>query len=156
MNVHDGQKRFAFERTWGAELTQKGAARFRMWAPGQHRLSLFAESTATEVPMQDRGDGWFEIFLGGAERPTNWLALPSGSSEIIVRCYFEHAEPAAADPNLRVPLSIEPVTPVGPPAPWDDHSVAQAWRRVAAFLRNRTLEQPKPGERQQPSWVSTT
>jgi Protein of unknown function (DUF1214) len=101
-------------------------------------------------------DGGFEIFLGGPERPKNWLALPSLASEVIVRCYFEHAEPAAADPNLVVPLSIEPVTPVGPPQPWDDRSVAQAWRRVGAFLRNRTLEQPKPGDRQQPPWVSTT
>jgi malto-oligosyltrehalose trehalohydrolase len=61
MNVHAGQKRFAFERTWGAEPTQNGSARFRLWAPGQHRLSLFAESTGSEVPMLARGDGWFEV-----------------------------------------------------------------------------------------------
>ncbi len=101
-------------------------------------------------------DGSFEVFFGGPPRADNWLELPPGASEIIVRCYFENAEPAAADPNLRVPLSIEPLEAVAPPAPWDDASVAAGWRRVAAFLRNRTLEQAKPGEREQPTWVSTT
>ena len=38
MNVHAGQKPFAYQRTWGAEPTQNGAARFRLWAPGQHRI----------------------------------------------------------------------------------------------------------------------
>jgi hypothetical protein len=101
-------------------------------------------------------DGGFELFFGGARRERNWLGLVDGASEIIVRCYFEEPTPTAADPNRRVPLTIEPVEPVGPPAPWDDASVAAGWRRVAAFLRGRTLDQPKPGERVQPSWVSST
>jgi hypothetical protein len=101
-------------------------------------------------------DGSFEIFIGGQERPEGWLALPAGASEVIVRCYFEEPEPVAADPNRHVPLVIENLDPPGPPPPWDDASVAAGWRRVANFLRGRTLEQPKPGEREQPSWVSTT
>jgi hypothetical protein len=101
-------------------------------------------------------DGRFEVHFGGPERPANWLPLTAGASEIIVRCYFERPEPVAADPNLRVPLTIEPLERVGPPEVWDDESVAHAWRRAIAFLRNRTLEQAKPGERVQPSWVSTT
>jgi hypothetical protein len=101
-------------------------------------------------------DGSFEVFFGGPSRERNWLGLVDGASEIIVRCYFEESTPTAADPNRRVPLTIEPLEPVGPPAPWDDASVAAGWRRVAAFLRGRTLDQPKPGERVQPSWVSST
>ena len=73
-----------------------------------------------------------------------------------MRCYFEEPTPTAADPNRLVPLTIDPVDPVGPPAPWDDASVAAGWRRVTAFVRSRTLDQPKPGERVQPTWVSTT
>ena len=89
--------------------------------------------------------------------PRNWLALPDGASEIIVRCYFENAEPAAADPNRRVPLTIEPLDADRPARAVGRRARSRrAWRRVAAFLRNRTLEQPKPGEREQPSWVSTT
>ena len=121
-------------------------------------------STQTAGVLRDAdfdvaADGSFEIFFGGPERAANWLALPERASELIVRCYFEEAAPAAADPNRHVPLTIDPIDtaePVGPPDPWDDASVAAAYRRVIAFIRNRTLEQPKPGEREQPSWVSST
>ena len=118
-------------------------------------------STETDGVINDdqidiAADGSFEIFFGGAPRERNWLGLVDGASEIIVRCYFEEPTPTAADPNRRVSLTIAPVEPVGPPPPWDDASVAAGWRRVAAFLRGRTLDQPKPGERVQPSWVSST
>jgi hypothetical protein len=101
-------------------------------------------------------DGSFEVFFGGEPRDRNWIGLVDGASEIIVRCYFEEPTPTAADVNRHVPLTIDPVEPVGPPAPWDDTSVAAGWRRVSAFVRGRTLDQPKPGERVQPTWVSTT
>lgn len=101
-------------------------------------------------------DGSFEVFFGGTARPRNWLALPEGASELVVRCYFEEPEPVAADPNRHVPLAIERLDPPGPPPPWDDAAVAAGYRRVARFLRGRTLDQPRPGEREQPSWVSTT
>jgi hypothetical protein len=99
-------------------------------------------------------DGSFEVFFGGEERDRGWLPLVDRASEIIVRCYFEEAEPAAGDPNRIVPLEIEVLEPVGPPPPWDDAAVAAGYRRAANFIRSRTLEQAKPGERVQPSWVS--
>ncbi len=101
-------------------------------------------------------DGSFEVFFGGEPRPKNWLGLVEGAGELIVRCYFEEPIPTAADPNRLVPLTIETVEPLGPPEPWNDASVAAGLRRVAGFVRSRTLEQPKPGERVQPTWVSTT
>jgi hypothetical protein len=101
-------------------------------------------------------DGSFEVFFGGEARDRNWLALAPGASELIVRCYFEEAAPVAADPNRQVPLWIAPLEPAAVPARWDDESVAAAWRRVVRFVRGRTLDQPKPGEREQPTWVSTT
>jgi hypothetical protein len=101
-------------------------------------------------------DGSFEVFFGGEGRAKNWLGLVEGAGELIVRCYFEEPTPTAADTNRIVPLTIDPVDPVGPPAPWDDASVAAGLRRAASFVRSRTLDQPKPGERVQPSWVSTT
>jgi hypothetical protein len=100
--------------------------------------------------------GDFELVFGGTERPSNWLALPSGAGEIVVRCYFEEAAPAAADPTRIVPLHIEPLDAVGPPPRWDDASVAAGIQRVTNFVRGRTLDQPKTGERVQPEWVSTT
>lgn len=103
-------------------------------------------------------DGTFEVFLGGERRERNWMELPRGASELTVRCYFEQADYAGRDPNAyaRIPLAIENLADPGPPEPWNDASVAAAIRRVVNFVRGRTLEQAKPGEREQPSWVSTT
>jgi hypothetical protein len=109
-----------------------------------------------DADMDVAADGSFEVVFGGPARERNWLELPPGAGDVIVRCYFEEPEPAAADPNRLVPLAIEPLDAPGPPAPWDDTSVAAGWRRVATYVRSRTLDQPKPADRVQPSWVSTT
>lgn len=118
-------------------------------------------STQTAGVLRDTdidiaADGSFEAFFGGPRRDRGWIALPPGASEIVVRCYFEEPAPAAADPTRIVPLRIEPLDPVGPPPPVSDASVAAGIRRVANFVQGRTLDQPKMGERVQPSWVSTT
>jgi hypothetical protein len=120
-------------------------------------------STATagvlrHVDFDVAPDGSFEVFFGGPPRDRNWLALPPHASEIIVRCYFEQADHVGRDPNAyaRVPITIENLAHPGPPTPWDDDLVAAGIRRVINFVRGRTLEQAKPGEREQPTWVSTT
>jgi hypothetical protein len=118
-------------------------------------------STETAGVLNDHefdiaADGSFEVFFGGPPQEKNWLELVDRASELIVRCYFEEPTAVAADTNRFVPLTIDPVDPVAPPAPWDDASVSAGLRRVTAFVRSRTLEQPKPGERLQPTWVSTT
>src|SRR5436190_1679127 len=56
-------------------------------------------------------DGSFEVFFGREPRAKNWLALEERASELIVRCYFEEVEPAAADVNRIVPLEIEVLEP---------------------------------------------
>jgi hypothetical protein len=117
----------------------------------------YSDSTAGVLRDRDfdvAPDGSFEVFFGGERRERNWLALPKAASELIVRCYFEDVRPAAGDASKVVPLDIEVLEPVGPPGPWDDAAVAGGYRRVARFVRSRTLDQPKPGERDQPSWVS--
>ena len=126
----------------------------RNTAEGGYSTETAGVINDTQFDVSAAGD--FEIFFGGTARDRNWLELVDGASEIIVRCYFEEPTPTAADPNRHVPLTIDPVDPPGPPAPWTDASVAAGWRRAAAFVRGRTLDQPKPGEREQPSWVSST
>jgi len=119
----------------------------------------YSDQTAGVLNHRDfdvAADGSFEVFLGGDARDENWMALQKGASEVIVRCYFEEAAPAAADVNRIVPLEIEVREPVGPPGPWDDAAVAAGYRRAINFIRSRTLEQAKPGERVQPTWVSET
>jgi Protein of unknown function (DUF1214) len=118
-------------------------------------------STQTSGVLRDSdfdidANGDFELVFGGPARDRNWLALPPGAGEIVVRCYFEEPFPAAADPTRVVPLHVDPLDATGPPDPWSDASVAAGIRRVTNFVRGRTLEQPKMGERVQPEWVSTT
>ena len=102
-------------------------------------------------------DGSFVIFVGGAARARNWIALPADASRITTRHYYEDVTCAAADPTKHPALSIEMIEKAAapPPAP-NDESVAAGLRRVANFVRSRTLEMPPPGKRQQPSFVSTT
>jgi len=99
-------------------------------------------------------DGRFEIHLGGPPRERNWLALEPGASRITTRHYYENATCAAADPARNVGLEIETLErEPAPPAP-DDASVAAGIRRVARFVRSRTLEQPPMAKAEQPPFVS--
>jgi hypothetical protein len=100
-------------------------------------------------------NGDFEIIFGGPQRERNWFPLAKNAAELVVRAYFEEAFPRAADVNTVVPLDIQQFQPVGPPAPWNDVSVAAGFDRVINFVRTRTLEFPKPGEAPQPSWISS-
>ncbi len=101
-------------------------------------------------------DGSFEVTLGGPEQARGWLALPPEANRITTRHYFENQIPAAADQGITVPLEIEALEAAPPAPPADDASIAAGLRRVVNFVRSRTLEMPRPGEREQPPFVSTT
>jgi len=101
-------------------------------------------------------DGHFEIFLGGLPRPRSWIALPPDATRLTTRHYFEEERCAAADPTKHLALEIEALDPGPPPAAPSDDSVAAGLRRVSTFVRSRTLEQPPPGKRVQPPFVSAT
>ena len=101
-------------------------------------------------------DGSYEMILSPDKRPGNWFKLEPGVGSITTRHYFEFARSVEKDPLKVVPLSIEPMDPVGPrPAP-TDASIAASIRMVASWMRGFTLEQPpmtKSGK-PLPSWVS--
>jgi hypothetical protein len=99
-------------------------------------------------------EGRFEIRLGGPPAARNWLALGAGASRITTRHYYENEESAAADPARNAALSIDPLDPGPPPAPPDDAAVARGMRRVARFVRSRTLDQPPMAKAAQPPFVS--
>ena len=88
-------------------------------------------------------DGSFEIFLGGEERPRNWLALPENTSRVTTRHYIEAERCAASDPDVVVPMSIECLDSPEPSPRMDDAGVAAAIRRVINFARSRTLLMPR-------------
>lgn len=99
-------------------------------------------------------EGRFEIRLGGEPQERNWLGLAPGASRITTRHYYENERSAAADPTRNAALEIECLDPGPPPPAPDDASVAAGIRRVARFLRSRTLEQPPMAEAEQPPFVS--
>jgi malto-oligosyltrehalose trehalohydrolase len=47
--------------TWGTEMIGSGAARFRLWAPGQKEVGLLAHGRGETQAMLAGEDGWFEI-----------------------------------------------------------------------------------------------
>ncbi|HBZ70701.1 MAG TPA: hypothetical protein DEP35_13595 [Deltaproteobacteria bacterium] len=101
-------------------------------------------------------DGRFELRFGGKPAPRNWLALEPGATRITARHYYENERSAAADPTRNPALEIEVESSTLVPPPPSDASVARGIRRVAAFVRSRTLNQAPMGQRPQPPFVSTT
>jgi hypothetical protein len=99
-------------------------------------------------------DGRFEIRLGGPPRDRNWLGLEPGATRITTRHYYENARSAAADPTRNAALEIETADPTPPPAAPSDASVARGIRRLARFVKSRTLEQPPMAQAKQPPFVS--
>jgi hypothetical protein len=104
-------------------------------------------------------DGWFEVFLGGPPRERNWIALPDDSIRVTTRHYWEDPRSPAAPPSPDLALAIDVIAtfadaPSGPLPPPSDMSVAEGFRRVERYVRSRSLDQPKPGEANQPAFVS--
>lgn len=100
------------------------------------------------------GAGNFEIRFGGSPQARNWLPLAPGVSRITTRHYFEETRCAAANPE-RVPrLEIEILDGPGAPPTASDPSVAAGIRRVAEFVRSRTLDQPPMANTELPPFVS--
>jgi hypothetical protein len=116
----------------------------------------FASNTAgvlNDSQFDVAADGSFELRVGGPPQPRNWMALAPGAARITTRHYFEEARSAAADPKRHLALEIETVPGVAPEF-LADAGVAAGIRRVANFLRGRTLEQPPMAGRPQPPFVS--
>lgn len=51
---------FAHDLPFGAKVHPDGRVRFRLWAPGQDRVSLLIEQQEA-LPLERREDGWFEL-----------------------------------------------------------------------------------------------
>jgi len=120
------------------------------------RMGSSTAGVINDTELEIGSDGSFEIIAGGPERTGNWLALPASAARITVRHYFEEDRMTAADPTKVVPLAIEMLDDVPPPATYGDASVAASIRRITNFMRTRTLDMKPPAERIQPDFVSRT
>ncbi|WP_435929496.1 malto-oligosyltrehalose trehalohydrolase [Dryocola sp. BD613] len=53
----------SFPKSWGAEYVAANEVRFRLWAPGQDKVTL--RLSGEEKEMNRSGDGWFELLVTG-------------------------------------------------------------------------------------------
>ena len=98
--------------------------------------------------------GAYEIFLGGDARDRNWMPLTADAMRITTRHYWEELRSPGTAPVKDPTLAIEVLDASGPPPPLDDAAIAQGFRRVANYVRSRTLGIGRPGEGPQPAFVS--
>jgi hypothetical protein len=150
-----------------AAVSAEYAYRVRGKIAGAVYVSFTVEAGAADGGFPDRtagvlndtefdvdADGRFEVYLGGEPRQRNWMALDPDASTITTRHYWEQARSPAIPPIPDVALEIEVVGDMTPlPVP-NDASVAAGFRRVERYLRSRSLEQTRPGEGEQPAFVS--
>ncbi|MCW5889527.1 MAG: DUF1214 domain-containing protein [bacterium] len=99
-------------------------------------------------------EGRFEVRLGGPPQARGWLGLEPGATRITTRHYYENPTPAAADPARNAAMEIVRLEPGPTPPPPDDAAIARAIRRVATFVRARTLGQPPMANSTPPPFVS--
>jgi hypothetical protein len=145
------------ERTYRIRGSLAGAVYVSLTVEAGAAEGRFGSRTAgvlNDTQFDVAPDGSFEVVAGGPPRGRNWLPLPPEAARITTRHYFEDETSAAADPRRRIPLEIETLEALPPPAAPDDASVAAGLRRVANFVRSRTLEQPAPGQGDPPAFVS--
>lgn len=102
--------------------------------------------------LQIDEDGRYEIVLSAQEQPGNWIPLHPDATTIITRHYFSRAGSAAADPEVHVPLHIEPIEDPGPPPRLDDATLAERLRSLTTWVRNESIGKPVPTS--VPSFVS--
>jgi len=104
--------------------------------------------------MEIDSNGNFTLYLGGDEKPNNWLPLGPNASRLTTRHYFEHTQAAADDCDLEPRMHFECLTADGPPPPPDDAYVAAGIRRVANVVRSRTLEMLPMANTEPPAFLS--
>ena len=93
-----------------------------------------------DLEIDSNGD--FTLYLGGEPKDKGWLPLEPGASRVTTRHYFEHASPAAMEPNLEPRIRIECLTAKGVPAAPTDETVSAGIRRVCNAIHGRTLGMP--------------
>jgi hypothetical protein len=104
-------------------------------------------------------DGSFAITVGGPRCARAWLPLAPDASRLTVRHYWEAERSPWTPPVPDLGLAIELVdgadaVPAVPTAP-TDATVAAAIRRMATYVRSRTMAtMARPGEDDAPAFVS--
>lgn len=139
--------------------TMNGAVYFSLTIEEGVEDGHIAKATAgviNDTDMEIDSNGHFTVYLGGSQREKGWLPLTAGASRVTTRHYFEHAAPAAMDPELEPRMRIECLTATEIPTPPNDESVAAGIRRVCNAVRSRTLDMPPMASGEMPAFMAIT
>jgi len=121
---------------------------------GDGSFPIRAAAVLNDTGFDVDTEGRFEVFLGGPKRARNYMELTADAMRITTRHYWEYQRSPGVSPVPDVGLAIGVVDARTPPAPPDDASIAQGLRRVANYVRSRSLGIGPPGESAQPAFVS--
>ncbi|MBW2268353.1 MAG: DUF1214 domain-containing protein [Deltaproteobacteria bacterium] len=122
---------------------------------GEGRYASRTAGVLNDLEIETDAQGHYELTLGPDSEGQNAFKLPEDTARLTTRHYFERKRSVAADPNVVIPLVIEPLDAGEPPPDWNDARIAAGIRRVANHVRSMTLDSPVGDPTRLPSWVST-
>ena len=94
----------ALDMPFGAQVTDNGSVRFRLWAPAQTTVAVALEDTDRALPMTALPDGWFELVTDAAQHGTPYrfqlgdgFRVPDPASRC--QCDDAHGPSMVVDPR---------------------------------------------------------
>jgi hypothetical protein len=98
----------------------------------QLNVGISAVGNLNDGQMQFNDDGSFELYIGGAQRQSNWMPLPADADSMYIREIFidwEQEQPSR--------LWIDRIDLSGPPRPLDAQLVAGRLEQMAKYVSNQ-------------------
>jgi len=67
---------------FGAECRDDATVRFRLWAPAARQVELCLAGISTQIPLERRDQGWFELITDAARPGAQYRFRISGAQEV--------------------------------------------------------------------------
>jgi maltooligosyltrehalose trehalohydrolase len=122
---------FAHDMPFGAALQPDGTVRFRLWAPGQPKVSLAIQGRDSSLPLEPRGGGWFELTTDAAQAGSHYAYQLSDGMRVPDPASRQQAEDVHGPSMVADPRSYRWRTLQWRGRPW--HEVVLYELHVGAF-----------------------
>jgi maltooligosyltrehalose trehalohydrolase len=71
-----------YNMPFGAECRDDATVRFRLWAPAARQVELCLAGISTQIPLERRDQGWFELITDAARPGAQYRFRISGAQEV--------------------------------------------------------------------------
>ena len=71
-----------YNMPFGAECREDGSVRFRLWAPAARQVELHLAGNSTQIPLERRDEGWFDLVTDVARPGTQYHFRINGEQEV--------------------------------------------------------------------------